>query len=99
MEIALSIAFVIAAVAFFKEQLKFGGYWSLLAAFVIVLIVAWLPELVAFFPASGPFVDKFVLVVQLFIGAVGGREAVVAASVSAQTKLDALRGKRNSAAE
>jgi len=97
MEIALSIAFVVAAVAFFKEQLKFSGYWSLLAAFIVVLIVAWLPELVVLFPVSGPFIDKFVLVVQLFIGAVGGRDAVVAASVSAQTKVDALRGTRNSA--
>ena len=71
MQIVLNVAFVIAAVAFFKQQLELKGYWPIVCAFLISLVVAFEPDLVALFPAVQPYVEKFVTVVALFLSAPG----------------------------
>lgn len=68
----LDAAFVIAAVAFFKDKMGLTGNATLLAAFVAVLFVALAPPLVAMFPASGPLLTAIVDAVKLFIVAAGG---------------------------
>ena len=71
MQIVLNVAFVISAVAFFKERLQLKGYWPIGAAFLVSLVVAFTPDLIALFPAMQIYLEKLVTVVALFISAPG----------------------------
>lgn len=72
MNIVLDAAFVIAAVAFFKDKLGLSGGATLAAAFVAVLFVALVPPVIALFPATGAILTAVVDAVKLFITAAGG---------------------------
>ena len=67
----LTVAFIVAATSFFKTQFNLANRAALVCAFVISLVVAFLPLLGATFPAAAPWLDRFVLVIGLFIGAAG----------------------------
>lgn len=71
MEFVIDITFVLAAVAFFKDRLNLKGNYVLLAAFVAVLFLAFLPDLVALAPQSAYAVEKIVFIVKLFLTAPG----------------------------
>jgi hypothetical protein len=71
MEIVLNVAFVVAAVAFFKERLHLIGWQPIAAAAVVTVLVAFLPELTAMFPAVKPILDKVIFLIGLFIAAPG----------------------------
>lgn len=73
----IDVAFVIATVAFFKQQLGLKGWKNILSAFAAVLFVAFLPDLVALFPQSAAAVDKIVMIVKLFLSAPGIFDAAV----------------------
>ena len=72
----LNAAFIIAATAFFKEQLSLSGRASLLAAFGVSLAVGFAPAIAAQFPLLAPWVTHFVNVVVLFISAAGTVDAL-----------------------
>jgi len=67
----LDTVFVLAAVAFFKERFGLFGWRAIVAALVASLVVVFLPDALALFPAAVPYVDKLVLVVKLFLVAPG----------------------------
>lgn len=71
MNVVLSVAFVVAAVAFFKERFGLFGWQALLSAFGVCLVVAFLPDLEALLPQYSAAIDKIVLIVTLFISAPG----------------------------
>lgn len=73
----IDVAFVIAAVAFFKQQFSLKGWYAILSAFVATLFVAFLPDLVTLFPQSAFAVDKIVIIVKLFLSAPGLFDAAV----------------------
>lgn len=72
MEEILSVAFVLAATAFFKEQLKLPGRAALAAAFAVSLAVAFVPVIAEQLPESTEWVYAARDVVVLFLGAAGG---------------------------
>jgi hypothetical protein len=72
MEIALDVAFVVAAVGFFKTQFALKGP----AAFVVSALVEVAPSLAALVPAAAPFITGLVSVVALFIAAAGSFDTV-----------------------
>jgi len=71
MEYVIDVAFVLGAVAFFKKQFNLSGWQPVLVAFLAVLGVSFIPELVAAFPQAAPILEKVVRVVQLFLTAPG----------------------------
>ena len=73
----LTIAFVLAATAFFKQQFGLSGKGALLCAFLISLFVGLAPLIGSLLPAAAPFVDVLIKVVVLFIGAAGAYDAFV----------------------
>lgn len=73
----IDVAFVIATVAFFKQQVGLKGWYAIASAFAATLFVAFLPDIVALFPQSAFAVDKIVLIVKLFLSAPGLFDAIV----------------------
>ena len=71
MDIVLNVAFVIAAVAFFKQQFHLSGWQPILAAFLVSIVVAFLPDIYALLPVAKPIVEKVVFVLALFLAAPG----------------------------
>lgn len=71
MEIVLNVAFVIAAVAFFKQQFHLSGWQPIVCAFVLALLVAFLPDIYLLLPVAKPIVEKVVFVIALFLAAPG----------------------------
>jgi hypothetical protein len=67
----LTVAFVIAVVAFFKKQLNLSGWKVLLAAFVVCLVIGLVPVIIVTFPLSAPWVTAVVGIVVLFLTATG----------------------------
>lgn len=67
----IDITFVLAVVAFFKERANLKGWYSIGAAFLAVLFIAFLPDIVALFPQAQAAVDKIVFIVKLFLTAPG----------------------------
>lgn len=67
----IDIAFVLATVAFFKANLNLKGGTILFSAFLAVLFVAFIPDLVALYPAAAPYVEKIIFIVKLFLTAPG----------------------------
>jgi hypothetical protein len=74
----LTVAFVVAATQFFKTQFSLSSRMSLLAAFVVALVVAFAPLLGAAFPTAAPWIANLVTVIALFIGAAGAWDTVTA---------------------
>lgn len=73
----IDVAFVIAAVAFFKNRAGLKGWSAIATAFASVLFVAFLPDLVALFPGSEYAVVKIVTIVKLFLSAPGLYDAAI----------------------
>lgn len=73
----LTIAFVLAATAFFKAQFGLNGKIALLCAFLVALTVGLAPLVGGLLPATAPFVDVLIKVVVLFLGAAGSYDAFV----------------------
>ena len=73
----LTIAFVLAAAAFFKQQFGLSGKGALLCAFLVSLAIGLAPLIGGLLPIAAPFVDVLIKVVVLFIGAAGAYDAVV----------------------
>lgn len=76
MEIVLDIAFVVAIVAFLKEQLGVSGKIVLLYAFLVALFFGFAPLIAGLAPPIAPFLDVIVKVAVLFLGAAGSWDAV-----------------------
>ncbi len=83
----IDVAFVIATVAFFKNRANLKGWNAIAMAFVTVLFLVFLPDLVALFPASQYAVEKIVMIVKLFLSAPGLYDAVI--DVGSKIKLAA----------
>ena len=77
MDFVIDVAFVIATVAFFKQQAGLKGWANLGVAFVTVVFLAFLPDLVALIPGSAYVVEKIVTIVKLFFAAPGLFDAAV----------------------
>jgi len=71
MDYVLDTAFVLAAVAFFKERLGLKGWYVIGAALVATLAVAFIPELLAAFPLAAPYLEKIIRIIELFLLAPG----------------------------
>lgn len=71
MNIVLDVAFIVAAVSFFKQQFDLKGPKALGAAFGVALLVGLAPVVSASFPVAQPYIDTVVRVVGLFIAAAG----------------------------
>jgi len=71
MNFVIDVVFVIAAVSFIKEQFGVKGWGAILLAFALSLALAFIPELVAAFPASQAVIEKVLLIVQIFLTAPG----------------------------
>lgn len=67
----LDTVFVLAAVAFFKERFGLLGWNAIGAAFVVSLVVVFVPDLIAAFPLAAPYLQKAIDVVKLFLIAPG----------------------------
>lgn len=75
MDAVLSVAFVVALVAFLKKQFQLVGWKVLLSAFLVALVVAYVPVVEAQFPAAQVWIDPVVKVVGLFVAAAGSWDA------------------------
>jgi len=72
----LTVAFIIAVVAFFKEQFGLSGKAALLAAFVVALVVGLAPLIGVTIPALAPWIEGIVKIIVLFLSATGGVDAI-----------------------
>jgi len=73
----IDVAFVIATVAFFKNRTNLKCWTAIATAFITVLFLAFLPDVVALFPGSQYAVEKIVMIVKLFLSAPGLYDAVI----------------------
>ena len=76
LKMLIDVAFVLAVTAFLKEQLGLSGKKVLLAAFLAVLFVMYVPLVTAMFPVVAPWLDQFVQAVMLFMTAAGSFDLV-----------------------
>lgn len=76
MDEVLTIAFIIAVTAFFREQFGLSGKASLGCAFVVALIVGLAPQLAATIPALAPWIEAVIRVIVLFLSAAGSVDAL-----------------------
>lgn len=76
METALTVAFIVAVTAFFKEQFGFSGRASLAAAFGVSLVVGLAPTLAAAVPALAPWITQLVSIIIMFVAAAGSVDAI-----------------------
>lgn len=77
MDIVLDVAFVLAVTAFLKEQFSLKGWVVIVVAFLIALFFGFAPLIMAMFPTASPFLEVFLNTLVLFLGAVGGYDAVI----------------------
>jgi hypothetical protein len=71
MEMILSVAFVVAAVAFFKQQFGLRKWGAIGCAFVVSLLVAFYPSILEAFPLAAPYIETVAKVVTIFLAAPG----------------------------
>lgn len=76
MDIVLDVAFVVAIVAFLKEQFGLTGKIVLLYAFLVALFFGFAPLIAELIPVAAPFIVVIVKVAVLFLGAAGSWDAV-----------------------
>lgn len=72
----LTVAFVIAITAFFKNKLGLKGWKVLLAAFIVLLLLTYIPVLIALFPAAAPWLEPIAKLITLFLAAAGSVDFV-----------------------
>ena len=65
------IAFTVLITGFFKQQFGLQGRNILLAGFVIITVLGFLPDIQALFPSGAYLIDKFVLIVKVFLSSAG----------------------------
>ena len=71
----LSVAFVIATVAFFKEQFKLQGNQALTCAILVCTIISIAPILAQSVPPLTPYLMAAINVLKLFFAAAGSYDA------------------------
>lgn len=71
MEFVIDVAFVLGAVSFVKHQFGLQGWGALALAFVLSVCLAFVPELLAAFPAAAPSLEKLFRIGELFLTAPG----------------------------
>ena len=76
MNTVLDVAFVIALVAFLKEQFGLQGPTVLVCAFIIALGFGVAPLIAGMFPAIAPFIQVLLTTLTLFFSAAGSWDAV-----------------------
>jgi len=76
MEPILTVAFIVAVTAFFKQQFGLVDKAALALAFVVSIVVGLAPQLVDALPALGPWIDAVIKVVVLFLSAAGSYDYV-----------------------
>ena len=67
----MTVAFVVAITAFFKEQFGLTGWKVMLAAFAVLLVLTYVPVVIALFPQAEPFLTPLVQLIALFLTAAG----------------------------
>jgi hypothetical protein len=72
----LTVAFVIAITSFFKTQLGLKGWWVILAAFVVLLVLLYIPLLIVQFPVAASYLDALWKVIVLLLTAAGSVDFV-----------------------
>jgi hypothetical protein len=77
MQTILTIAFVFATIAFFKERLKLGDWQALLLAFIVSLIVGLSEVAMTVWPIALPWLQAGINVIVLFLSAAGGYDFMV----------------------
>jgi hypothetical protein len=65
------IAFTVLITGFFKQQFGLQGRMILLAGFIIIVILGFLPDIQALFPTGAYLIDKFVLILKVFLSSAG----------------------------
>lgn len=71
MDIVLDVAFVIAVVAFIKEQFGVTGKTVLLWAFLVCVVIGVAPLIASAFPIAAPYISVVLKIVVLFLAAAG----------------------------
>ena len=74
--VVLTVALIVAIVSFFKKQFGLTGWKVILAAFVVALILTYIPVLSAAFPMAAPWLTPLVNLIVLFLGAAGSVDFV-----------------------
>lgn len=74
----LTVAIIVMIVAFFKKQLGLSGWASLLAAFVVSLVIGLIPVVILTFPIIAPWLTTTSTVIVLFLTAAGTFDFVIA---------------------
>jgi hypothetical protein len=67
----ITVALIIAITQFFRTQLNLTGWKVILAAFLVVLVLAYIPVLIAAFPTVAPWLEPLVNAIFLFLAAAG----------------------------
>lgn len=91
----VDVAFVLAAVAFFKAQFGLAKGWAILSSFLLALALGLAPVLQNALPNLAPWVDVVVNTVKVFLMASGSFDLAVdvfqqKAQVEAEVKADVL---------
>jgi len=76
-DIVQLIGFAVLITGFFKQQLGLLGKQTLIAGFIIIMVLGFLPDIQALFPGGAYLVDKFVLIVKVFLSSAGLFDTVV----------------------
>jgi hypothetical protein len=76
MDIVLNVAFVVAVVAFLKQQFGITGKVVLIWAFLICLLFGIAPLIMQAFPIVAPWVQVIFTTFTLFLAAAGSWDAV-----------------------
>lgn len=84
MDEILTVAFIIAVTAFFKEQFGFTGKSALAAAFLVALIVGLAPLVGSAFPPLAPWIEQVIKIIVLFLSAAGSVDAITQFKLKAQ---------------
>jgi hypothetical protein len=72
----LTVAFIVMITAFFKKQIGLTGWKTLVAAAIVSLVVALLPQIAATVPASAPWIGAVLQWLVLFFSAAGSVDFV-----------------------
>ena len=67
----LTVAFVVTITSFFKKQLGLTGWKVLLAAFLVLAFITYVPVVVLQFPAAATWLTPLVNLVVFFLSAAG----------------------------
>lgn len=78
MDVILDVAFVIAVTAFFREQFGLKGKAVIGVAFLVTLIIGYVPLVSELFPNIAPWLRVLVGTFSLFLAAAGSWDAAVA---------------------